>query len=82
MRSGSQSPFSVQVAESGPISDSLGGQLNLMVLPSIGKPLILAVGTDSESLTVTSKSGYPQLAEMVFNQAQFITKTSQQPYTI
>ena len=60
--SGSHSPFSVQVDELGPVSASPGGQLNLTVLPSIGK-------TSSESSTLgiesfvdnTCNSGCPQL---------------------
>ena len=39
LRSGSHFPLSAQVAELGPINSSPGGQLNLMVVPSISKPL-------------------------------------------
>ena len=34
--SGSHSPFSVQVAELGPVIINPGGQLNLIVVPSTG----------------------------------------------
>ena len=59
--SGSHSPFSVQVAELGPMSTSPGGQLNIMVLPSTGTINPTMFGTES-LLTVDNNSGCPQLA--------------------
>ena len=67
--SGFHFPFSMHVAELGPVSTSPGGQLNMTVFPSIGKPAYTALilGT-VESLLVTesslmggNNSGYPQL---------------------
>ena len=62
--SGSHSPFPVHIVELGPVSTSPGGQLNLTVLPSIGKPLSSKTfGTDLESPPqVDDNSGRPQLA--------------------
>ena len=61
--SGFHSPFPVHVAELGPVSTSPGRQLNLTVLPSIGKPSSSKIfGTDLESPQVDDNSGCPQLA--------------------
>ena len=69
--SGSHSPFSVHVAELGPVSSHPGGQLNLIVLPSIGTELEyseMMVGTELELLfiiesllIVDNSCGCPQL---------------------
>ena len=62
--SGSHSPFSMHVAESGPsLSTSPGGQLKVTVLPSTGISNPTMFGTESLlNLHVDgSKSGRPQL---------------------
>ena len=62
LMSGSHSPFSVQVAELGPVSSSPGGQVNLIVLPCIGKLPPLPKTFGMESPHVDDKNGRPQLA--------------------
>ena len=66
--SGSQSPFSMQVAEVDPISTNPGGQLKVIVLPSTGimLPYPTTCGTESalhDIIHVGSNSGCPQLAK-------------------
>ena len=62
--SGSHSPVSVQVVELGPMSDSSGGQLKVIVIPSIDKmssePSTVTLGT--ESFVDNACTGRPQLA--------------------
>ena len=61
--SGSHSPFSVHTVELGPVSTNPRGQLNLTVLPSIGKsPSSKTFGTDLGFPQVDDNSGCPQLA--------------------
>ena len=59
--SGSHSPFSLHIDGLGPVSVSPGGQLNVMVFPSIGKTSLSSI-LGVELLLVSSISGSPQLA--------------------
>ena len=64
--SGSHSPVSVQVAKLGPMSDNSGGQLKLIVIPSIDKmsseSSTVTLGTESYVDCNNACTGCPQLA--------------------